>query len=85
MDFDFVNFSAITVICLVAAKFLKAKAICNNWIPVVCGILGMILGVAGLWLVADFPADDVLNAAAVGAVSGLAATGVHQAWKQLGG
>jgi len=31
----------------------------------------------------DFPAGDPLTAAAVGITSGLAATGVDQAWKQL--
>ncbi|MEE1497332.1 MAG: enolase, partial [Clostridium sp.] len=32
----------------------------------------------------DFPAQDVINAAAVGIASGLAATGINQAVKQLG-
>ena len=44
---------------------------------------GGVLGVAGMFLMADFPAGDVLTAAAVGIVSGLAATGVNQAGKQL--
>lgn len=30
----------------------------------------------------DFPADDVINAVAVGMASGLAATGVNQLYKQ---
>ena len=32
----------------------------------------------------DYPAGDPITAAAVGIVSGLAATGLHQAAKQLG-
>ena len=32
----------------------------------------------------EFPATDPITAAAVGAVSGLAATGINQAVKQLG-
>ena len=31
----------------------------------------------------DFPANDVINAAAIGVVSGLAATGINQIGKQL--
>ena len=31
----------------------------------------------------DFPAGDAISAAAVGIVSGLAATGAHQAVKQM--
>ena len=44
---------------------------------------GGILGVAGMYVMPEFPAADVINAAAIGIVSGLAATGVHQAMKQL--
>ena len=46
-------------------------------------VIGGVLGVAGMFLMADFPAGDMLTAAAVGIVSGLAATGVNQAGKQL--
>ena len=44
---------------------------------------GMVLGIAGMFVMPDFPADDVITAAAVGMASGLAATGVNQAKKQL--
>ena len=53
-------------------------------IPVVCGVTGGILGVAGMYLIPEFPAGDVINAAAIGIVSGLASTGVHQVIKQVG-
>ena len=33
----------------------------------------------------EFPANDIITAAAVGVVSGFAATGVHQAYKQIKG
>ena len=42
------------------------------------------LGVAGLFVMPDFPAGDVITACAVGIVSGLAATGVDQMVKQMG-
>ena len=68
-----------------------AGAILNARIPRVyygardraMGACGGVLGVAGMFLMADFPAGDVLTAAAVGIVSVLAATGVDQAGKQL--
>lgn len=42
-------------------------------------------GWPGLYLgLPDFPAHDPLTALAVGIVSGLAATGINQAAKQLG-
>ncbi|MCR5012235.1 MAG: phage holin family protein, partial [Lachnospiraceae bacterium] len=47
---------------------------------------GAILGaVAFLIGMPDFPAADIITAIAVGIVSGLAATGVDQAIKQLKG
>ena len=36
-----------------------------------------------MYLMPDFPATDYITAAAIGIVSGLAATGAHQAAKQL--
>ena len=54
-------------------------------IPVTCGVAGAALGVAGMYIMPDFPAHDVINAAAIGIVSGLAATGIDQAKKQLKG
>ena len=36
-------------------------------------------------LIPDFPAYDPITAAAVGVVSGFAATGVHQVYKQIKG
>ena len=63
---------------------IKATKLDNKWIPVLCGMLGMVLGVAALYLgIPDFPATDPLTAAAVGGASGLAATGIDQAAKQL--
>ena len=45
--------------------------------------MGIALGVVCLVVgVPDFPATDPVTAGAVGAVSGLAATGVNQIYKQ---
>lgn len=76
---------AVTVICYLVAEAVKATGKCNEWIPIICGALGGVLGVVAMYVVADFPATDVLNAIAIGIVSGFAATGVHQAGHQLTG
>lgn len=76
--------AAITVICYLAAELIKATALDNKWLPVICGVLGGVLGVAAMLIMPDYPANDYITAVAVGIVSGLAATGVNQIGKQLG-
>lgn len=76
---------AIVVICyLVGVTAKQLPNIKDSLIPVIVGISGGILGVIGMYVISDFPATDVLNAIAVGIVSGLASTGVNQIYKQLG-
>ena len=53
-----------------------------KWIPIIVGVSGAVPGVAGMWLIPDFPASDYINALAVGIVSGLASTGLNQIAKQ---
>ena len=82
MDFGIASVAAITVVCYLGGMACKASAkVKDEAIPVVCGVTG-ILGVVGMYVMPDFPAADVINAAAIGIVSGLAATGVHQVVKQ---
>ena len=83
MDFGIASVAAITVICYLAVEAIKATSLDNKWLPVISGVLGGILGVVGMFVMADFPANDIVNAIAVGIVSGLAATGVNQIYKQL--
>lgn len=84
MEFGIASVAAITVICYLAAQVVKATALDNKWLPVICGVLGGALGVACLALgIPDFPASDYVTAVAVGIVSGLAATGANQVYKQL--
>ena len=84
MDFGIASVAAITVICYLAGQVVKATGIDNKWIPVICGVLGAILGPVALFIgVPDFPATDTLTAVSVGIVSGLAATGINQVGKQL--
>lgn len=76
---------SIVIITYLLGMGLKASRINDEYIPVLLGIIGGILGVAGMSVMADFPANNILDAIAVGIVSGLASTGVHQVFKQLGG
>lgn len=71
----------ITYMIGIAAKAIPG--IKDNLIPVIVGIAGGILGVVGLYVMPEFPAEDIMNAVAIGIVSGLASTGVNQVYKQI--
>ena len=82
---EFVGVSAITVLCYLVGEAVKASKLDSKYIPVICGVLGAILGIAAMFGMPEYPANDIITAAAVGAVSGLAATGANQVYKQLKG
>lgn len=83
--FGIVSVGAITVICYLVGLAVKLiPQINDKVIPVVCGLSGAAIGL--LWFFCkfpDYPASDPITAAAVGIVSGLAATGINQTIKQL--
>ena len=87
MNFEFLGFApvlAITVLCfLIGYAWKTADKLNDKWIPVVCGLAGLVLGVVGRTVIDGFPATDAITAAAIGCVSGLGATGAHQVYKQL--
>ena len=86
MDFGITSVVAITVITYLIGMGCKAwEKLDNKFIPIICGLVGAVLGVVGLHTMADFPAKDILSAVAVGIVSGLASTGANQIGKQLSG
>lgn len=74
---------AITVICYLIGMGCKAYGRIDKWIPCIVGFCGAVLGVVGMKTIPDFPAQDILNAIAVGIASGLASTGANQVVKQL--
>lgn len=83
MEFGVVTVAAIIVIAyLVGMAAKNVEFIADKWVPVICGVVGAVLGVVGMYTIPDFPATDILTAMAVGIASGLAATGVHQIAKQ---
>lgn len=84
MDFGIATVAAIAVIAYLIGMAVKSSGLDDKWIPVICGAVGLVLGIVALYCnVPDFPASDPITAAAVGIASGLAATGVNQIYKQL--
>lgn len=84
MDFGIATVLAITVLSYIVGAIVKATKLDNKWIPIICGIFGIAVGLVAYYLgMPDFPASDPITAAAVGAASGFAATGVNQVGKQL--
>ena len=84
MEFGVATVAAITALVYIIGLGVKATKLDNKWIPVICGVSGVIFGIVAMVIkMPDFPANDYLTAAAVGGVSGLAATGVDQIVKQL--
>ncbi|MBR4077515.1 MAG: phage holin family protein [Oscillospiraceae bacterium] len=83
------NFGMTTVVTITIIAYLVGEAVkllpfdVSKWIPVVCGFVGGCLGAVGMYVVPDYPAGDIMTAIAVGIVSGFAATGVHQVYKQV--
>ena len=73
------------IIAFAVGMVAKAiKAIPDKWIPVICCIAGGIFGVLAFYVgVEGLEATEWITALAIGMASGLAATGLHQAYKQL--
>ena len=80
---EFATVAGITVICFLVGLAVKASPLDDRYIPIIVGVVGGALGAVGLSVMQDFPADNMINAVAVGIASGLAATGLHQIGKQL--
>ena len=84
MELGIASVAAITAIAYLLGMAVKATSVADKWIPIICGVAGLILGVSAWAMgVPDYPAHDWLNAAAVVIVSGWAATGLNQSVKQL--
>lgn len=86
MDISTLGIAAIPVITVIVfwvVKAVKATPLDNKWLPVIAGAFGGALGVVAMFFMPEYPAHDVLTAIAIGIVSGLAATGAHQIYKQL--
>ena len=78
-----------TVVAIIVITYLIGYAskqipqVKDNIIPIIVGVAGGILGVVGMFVIPGYPADNILDAIAVGIVSGMASTGVNQIYKQI--
>ena len=82
---DFIGVPAVTVLCYAGAELYKAftDEIHYRHIPALCAVAGILLGLGCFFLFPGYiPAENPLVAAAIGAVSGWAATGMNQTGKQ---
>ena len=82
-DWGIAAVPVIAVICFLIGEAVKLAPINKDWIPVICGICGGILGVVAMKFMPDFPAHDVLTSIAVGIVSGWASVGIYETWKNV--
>ena len=62
MNFGIAGVAAITVIAWLIGEIVKNTGLDNKWIPVICGLSGAILGILGMDMMPDFPAQDYITA-----------------------
>ena len=83
-SFGFAPVAVITMICFLIGIGWNLSALNNQWIPLICGCAGGLLGLLAFWLAPIImPAQDPMTAMAIGIASGFAATGLHQTVRQL--
>lgn len=86
MEF-FAEFAPVAAIAVIAFLFgliaKQVKFIPDRWIPVICALVGAAFAVPAMHIMPEFPGDNWITAIAYGIVSGLAAVGGHQIYKQL--
>jgi hypothetical protein len=83
---DFAAIPVIAIFCYFVGMIVKnLMSTDNKWIPVICGMVGMVVAIGAARAGLPFmPDTDVFTAAVLGIVSGLSAVGVNQIGKQLG-
>lgn len=80
---NYITILPITIICLLIGMGLKQiNKIPNKFIPVIIGFIGGLIAIPAMYIMKDFPANDVITAISIGIMSGLSSTGVHQVYKQ---
>ena len=83
---NYVTVLPIVVICYVIGLLCKTiEKIPDKFIPVIVSVAGGIIAIPAMYIMADFPATDIITAISVGIMSGLASTGVNQVYKQIRG
>ncbi len=73
----------IVIICYIIATLLKRTSLAKEWLPLLSAGTGALLAVLGYCTLPQLTtADTMLTAAFYGVISGLAATGGNQVFKQ---
>ncbi|MCL2797177.1 MAG: phage holin family protein [Firmicutes bacterium] len=87
--FDFVAVPIIVTVVYTLISLLKRETKGNEKVmsrlPIIAAVIGAVLGVIGFYAVPGIiPAENIFTALLIGIGSGLAATGTHQVFKQMG-
>lgn len=82
-DWGIAAVPVIAIICFLVGEAVKLSPLNKDWIPVICGVVGGILGVVAMKIMPEFPAHDILTSIAVGIVSGWASVGLYETWKNV--
>lgn len=84
-NFGIASVAAVTVICYLIGMFCKSNShVKDELIPAIVGLCGGLIGIVAYFTrMPEFNGMHILTAIAVGIVSGLAATGVNQVYKQF--
>lgn len=73
----------IVIICYVIGIGLKAfEPLDNKWIPCIVAVIGGLVGIPAMYLMQNFPANDIITAISIGCASGLVSVGANQIYKQ---
>lgn len=80
---QFAQIGAIVLIAFFVGEVVKRTPLDEKWIPVICGCVGAVFGIIGRSVIPELADANWINALAMGISSGLAATGMHQVYKQL--
>lgn len=89
MDFGIATVVAITVMCYIVGLIVRATGLDNKWIPVTCGVAGLLLGIAALYIgMAGFPGrrPDYCRRSWCGVWAGRyrRKSGIQAAFRQIG-
>lgn len=77
------NYPFICIICYIVVFFIKKTKIKNEFLPLISCALGIVLSIIGFYVLPQYMlTENVLVAIIGGAMTGLAATGGNQVFKQ---
>ena len=83
-ELGIIGYAAITAIAFFVGFVVKNLPLADKWIPVFTIATGAGLGIMCFFGGVEDFATNIVEAIARGVVSGSAATGIHQIYKQLG-